>query len=194
MKTQIQIEEGQVPQKNQRGAGWVVHYGWYPTPFGAALLLMCGDAVLGLGFCDTGQQPECLSDMMKRWPSATYLESQEKTASFGARLPDLISGTDTAPIPLFWMGTPFDHLVWRALLAIPRGATSSYSALAQGLGKPTATRAVGGAIGRNPIAFIIPCHRVMGRSGAITGYHWGLDRKKKMLDFESTSIKSSDAP
>ncbi len=121
----------------------------------------------------------------RRWPLATYIESFAETAPFAQRIFDSTQWRADQPLRVVLIGTDFEVRVWETLLKIPMGRASTYSDVASKINSPKASRAVGAAVGRNPISFVVPCHRVLGKSGALTGYHWGITRKRAMLGWES---------
>jgi len=166
-----------------RGAGLDVRYGWYATPFGEALIAATSHGLCFLAFAtDTGRSG-ALDDLKHRWPAATLARDDNAVAPFAARaFPDSIG--QGGPLSLHVRGTNFQLRVWTALLKIPAGATTSYSEIADAVGNPAASRAVGGAVGANPISWLIPCHRVLRGDGGIGGYAWGVERKKTMLVWE----------
>jgi len=139
----------------------------------------------GLGFCDAGGEPSALADMTSRWPRATFREDPAATKPFAERIFDPAAWAGDQPLRVVLIGTDFEVRVWETLLRIPMGKATTYSTIASHIGKPSAARAVGAAVGKNPISFVVPCHRVLGRSGALTGYHWGLTRKQAMLGWEA---------
>ncbi len=159
-----------------------LHYVFRPSPFGDCLVLAAGDAVAAVGFVDE-DRPSELADMRRRWPSATIEPGNAALERFADRIFD--PGRWQTPFPVALLGTDFDRTVWQAMLAIPLGGATTYSELAAGIGRPRAARAVGAAVGRNPVSFLVPCHRVVGRSGALTGYYWGTARKQAMLAWEA---------
>ncbi len=168
-----------------KGVGLTIQYGYHPCPFGVAVVLMTDRGLAGLAFADAGGEDTALDDMMSRWPNAQYVHSQEATAPMAMRIFATRKWTPETPLRVVLIGTDFEIRVWQTLLKIPAGGLTSYGAIANHLGSPKAARAVGSAVGRNPLSFVVPCHRVVGASGAITGYHWGLTRKRAMLGWES---------
>lgn len=168
-----------------RGAGLTIRYGFHVSPFGLALVMATDRGLAGLAFADDGDEEACLEDMTCRWPNATYLRDDEATAPFAARIFDPGRWHPQEPLRIVLIGSDFQIRVWEALLRIPMGRAVTYSDIAGQLGQPTASRAVGAAVGRNPISFVVPCHRALGKSGALTGYHWGLTRKRAMLGWEA---------
>jgi AraC family transcriptional regulator, regulatory protein of adaptative response / methylated-DNA-[protein]-cysteine methyltransferase len=168
-----------------RGSGLTIRYGYHPSPFGLALVMITDRGLAGLAFADAGGEVACFADMASRWPNAHYVEDREATALYAARVfhPERWSAEE--PLRVVLIGSDFQIRVWESLLEIPLGRAVTYSDIAQKIGQPTASRAVGAAVGRNPISFVVPCHRALGKSGALTGYHWGLTRKRAMLGWEA---------
>lgn len=164
----------------RRGEGVELRYGFAPTPFGRALFVIAPRGLCGLAFAD-GDDAATLADMRRRWPAADWRPDEGAASGFATRL---FGATAGEPVPLVLMGPPFQVQVWRALLRTPPGATATYGEVAAAVGQPRAARAVGAAIGANPISWLIPCHRFLGRDGRLTGYHWGLPRKAAMLSYE----------
>jgi len=168
-----------------RGAGLTIRYGFHPSPFGRALVMITDRGLAGLAFADEPGGEDAFEDMSSRWPNAKYVEDSEATAAYAERIFDPTRWDPKAPLRIVLIGSDFQVRVWEALLRIPMGCAVTYSSIAETLGQPTASRAVGAAVGRNPISFVVPCHRALGKSGALTGYHWGLTRKRAMLGWES---------
>jgi AraC family transcriptional regulator of adaptative response/methylated-DNA-[protein]-cysteine methyltransferase len=168
-----------------RGAGLTIRYGFHVTQFGIALVMVTDRGLAGLAFADPGGERAALDDMTGRWPNAAYVEDIAATAPFAGRIFDPARWRSDQPLRVVLIGTDFQVRVWEALLKIPMGRACTYSAIASGIGMPKASRAVGAAIGANPISFVVPCHRAVGKSGALTGYHWGITRKRAMLGWEA---------
>ena len=168
-----------------RGTGLTIRYGLHPSPFGGALVMITDRGLAGLAFTDEPDGGDAFADMSSRWPNAHYVEDPEATAAYAERIFDPERWDPKAPLRVVLIGSDFQVRVWEALLRIPMGCAVTYSSIAERLGQPTASRAVGAAVGRNPISFVVPCHRALGKSGALTGYHWGLTRKRAMLGWES---------
>ncbi|KNY18887.1 MULTISPECIES: methylated-DNA--[protein]-cysteine S-methyltransferase [unclassified Shinella] len=168
-----------------RGAGLTIRYGLHASPFGGALVMITDRGLAGLAFTDEADGMDAFEDMSSRWPNAHYVEDCEATAAYAERIFDPKRWDPKAPLRVVLIGSDFQVRVWEALLRIPMGCAVTYSSIAEKLGQPTASRAVGAAVGRNPISFVVPCHRALGKSGALTGYHWGLTRKRAMLGWES---------
>ncbi len=167
------------------GAGLTITYGFHPSPFGTALIMATPRGLAGLAFADRGEEKSVLADMRTRWPGATYVENQGETAGLAQRIFDRSLWRRDQPLRVVLIGTDFEVRVWEALLRLPIGATTTYSEIGARVCTPKAARAVGAAVGRNPVCFVVPCHRVMGKNGSITGYHWGLTRKRAMLGWEA---------
>jgi AraC family transcriptional regulator of adaptative response/methylated-DNA-[protein]-cysteine methyltransferase len=167
------------------GEGLEIAYDFVPSPFGLALPMLAPRGLCGLAFADPGEEAHAFEDMRRRWPKARYRQDTSLVAAVAARIFDPERWTADQPLRIFLIGTDFEIRVWETLLTIPLGRTTSYGTIADRLEKPKAARAVGSAVGRNPISFVVPCHRVVGSTGALTGYHWGLTRKRAMLGWEA---------
>jgi AraC family transcriptional regulator of adaptative response/methylated-DNA-[protein]-cysteine methyltransferase len=166
------------------GEGLEIFWGWFESPFGPALVMGTGKGICGIGFAAEMGTEAAMEDLVSRWPRATFTEDPMMLRpwvlrAFGAASDGL------EPAPLFLIGAPFQIKVWEALLAVPSGQVTTYSEIADAIGSPRAVRAVGTAVGRNPISWLIPCHRALRKSGGLGGYHWGLPMKRAMLAFEA---------
>jgi AraC family transcriptional regulator of adaptative response/methylated-DNA-[protein]-cysteine methyltransferase len=168
-----------------KGGGLTIRHGFHPSPFGMALVMATERGLAGLAFADAGGETAAFEDMARRWPNARYVEDQEATAAFIRRIFDRAEWSCDRPLNVVLIGTDFQVRVWQSLLKIPFGKAITYSHVARDIGQPTASRAVGAAIGANPISFVVPCHRALGKNGALTGYHWGLTRKRAILGWEA---------
>ena len=166
----------------------VLRYGFHGSPFGEAIVVAAPRGLAGVGFVDDGDRASALFDMTRRWPRAQFVEDREATAPYAARAFNPALWRPDRPLRLVMIGTDFEVRVWETLLNVPMGRATTYSDIARKLGKPKATRAVGAAVGKNPISFVVPCHRVLGRSGALTGYHWGLARKQAIIGWEAGRV------
>jgi AraC family transcriptional regulator of adaptative response/methylated-DNA-[protein]-cysteine methyltransferase len=175
------------------GDGLEIQYGFHPCPFGTAVLLATSRGLCGLAFADPGGEAAALEDMARRWPGARLVQDQQATAGYVERIFSPQQWRADQPLRIVMIGTDFQVRVWEALLKIPLGQASTYQDVARAIGKPTAARAVGAAVGRNPISFVVPCHRALGKSGALTGYHWGITRKRAMLGWETGCAQSGAA-
>ena len=181
--------EGMTPGAYKaKGEGLEILYGYHPSPFGIALVMVTSYGLCGLGFCDVGGEKAGLLDMTRRWPHAQYTEDSASTAVYAAQVFADKRLRPNEPLRITFIGTDFEIRVWETLLKIPLGKVATYGGIAEHLAKPKAARAVGAAVGRNPISFVVPCHRVIGKSGDLTGYHWGLTRKKAILGWESGKL------
>jgi len=167
------------------GEGLTISYGYHPSPFGTALVMITPRGLAGLALADPGKEKAALRDMRSRWPKAKYVEDFAATAPTARRIFDPALWRKEQPLRVVLIGTDFEVRVWEKLLTIPMGRLTTYSDLAAQAGNPKAARAVGAAVGKNPICFVVPCHRVVGKSGELTGYHWGLTRKRAMLGWEA---------
>jgi AraC family transcriptional regulator, regulatory protein of adaptative response / methylated-DNA-[protein]-cysteine methyltransferase len=175
-----------------KGAGLDMVWGVAPSPFGTAVLVVSPYGVAGISFADTPDKEQAaFEDLANRWPNARYRRNDAEVAPVARRIFDATQWDPAQPVRLVMIGSAFEIKVWETLLKIPTGAATSYGAIANALGRPSAARAVGRAVGRNPISFVVPCHRVVGTSGALTGYHWGLVRKRAILGWEAGLIGTS---
>lgn len=177
--------EAMTPGEFARGGdGMAIFWGWFESPFGPAIVMGTQRGICSIGFAAETGEETAMSDLISRWPKADFIEDPMMLRpwvlqAFGA------SGTLTDKMPLFLIGAPFQIKVWEALLAIPSGHVTTYSEIANAIGHPKAARAVGSAVGRNPISWLIPCHRALRKSGGLGGYHWGLPVKRAMLAYEA---------
>jgi AraC family transcriptional regulator of adaptative response/methylated-DNA-[protein]-cysteine methyltransferase len=174
----------------KRGAGLTIAHGWHQSLFGRALLAVTEHGLCGLAFAGEHEEVE-FADMMARWPEAKFVHDSNATMPYANAI-FRGSATDRNRIPIRLFGTPWQINVWKALLAIPEGSTVAYGALAEKLCSTRAARATGSAVGRNPIALLIPCHRVIAASGALGGYRWGEARKRALLALESARAEQSE--
>ncbi len=171
------------------GEGLTINWGWFDSPFGRALVTGTKKGICGMALAAEMGEDVAREDLFKRWPHAQFVQDADAlrpwvTTAFGA-------GAGAAEkAPLLMMGAPFQIKVWEALLHIPSGQVTTYSDIAQAIGHPKAVRAVGTAVGRNPVSWLIPCHRALRKSGALGGYHWGLPVKRAMLAFEAARAEA----
>jgi AraC family transcriptional regulator of adaptative response/methylated-DNA-[protein]-cysteine methyltransferase len=177
-----------------RGKGLTIRYGLHDCPFGKVLLMMTDQGICGLAFADEGQEQASFMDMRSRWPEARFAEDSAVTAGPVARIFKPGRWTSDQPLRIVFIGTEFETRVWQTLLKIPMGRATTYSDIACHIGNPKASRAVGTAVGRNPISFVVPCHRVLGKSGGLCGYHWGLTRKQAILGWEAGIVAGGSEP
>jgi len=178
--------EAMTPGEFKRlGQGLKIEYGFHPTPFGECLLAATDRGICHLGFVDGDDRSAALYRLRENWPAATFTENPIDTRSTARRIFLWERGSDPRPFHLLLKGTNFQVNVWRALLTIPRGSVMSYQNIAGLVGRPKAFRAVANAIAINPVGYLIPCHRVIAKTGKIHGYRWGAARKKAILVWEA---------
>jgi len=196
----IRLESITPLEFKQKGCGIDIYYGFHQSPFGQCLIGVTDRGLSGLEFCADGDEDQILQEMKDRLPSANYQCNQERSAEyceliFGQRAVIQGSETETAnSLSLLVRGTPFQIKVWEALLRVPKGCRISYKKLANAVGSTGASRAVGTAVGKNPIAMLIPCHRVIREDGMLGGYHWGIERKLALLGAESVASTAITVP
>jgi AraC family transcriptional regulator of adaptative response/methylated-DNA-[protein]-cysteine methyltransferase len=167
-----------------RGKGVTMRYGFHSTPFGECLLATTDRGICALRFL-IAPKPVALRELRDEWSGAKLLEDESETGAICRQIFDLSSDVRRAPFHVYLRGTNFQLKVWQALLTIPNGRLTSYSNLAAKISAPNAQRAVGSAVGRNPIAYLIPCHRVIRSLGVIGDYRWGGERKQAMIAWET---------
>ena len=169
------------------GEGLSIAYGFHDSPFGMCLAMATSRGLAGLAFCDGDDQARAatLEDMKGRWPKAQFFCDEAMTKKFTARSFKQENWSIEQPLKLVLIGSDFDVTVWQTLLKIPFGRAVTYGDIARHIGRPKAARAVGSAVGRNPISFVVPCHRALRASGAMGGYHWGLTRKHAIIGWET---------
>lgn len=174
------------------GAGLDMVWGVGPSPFGTAVAVVTEYGLSGLGFADADTSIEAaFEDLAQRWPNARFTRNDAQVAPFIAHAFDPQQWSADRPVRVVLIGTDFEVKVWETLLKIPVGCATTYQSVASHIGRPTAARAVGAAVGKNPISFVVPCHRVVGTSGALTGYHWGVPRKRAILGWEAGVISAA---
>ena len=165
------------------GEGLTIYWGWFDSPFGLSLVMGSDKGLCGIAFAEERGTEDAMQDLTARWPRATYVEDPMRLRPWVLAAYGVENASD--PVPLYLIGTPLQIKVWEALLAIPSGHVTTYSELAGAIGRPRAVRAVGTAVGRNPISLLIPCHRALRKSGGLGGYHWGLPVKRAILAWEA---------
>jgi len=169
----------------RHGKGLTIAWGWFDSPFGEVLAMGTERGLCGMAFAAEQGRDRTLADMRGRWPAAIYVEDRDALAGWVAGAFAEDQAAASGEIRLHMIGAPFQIKVWEALLAVPSGRVTTYSEIARHIGNPKAVRAVGTAVGRNPISWLIPCHRALRQDGELGGYHWGLPLKRAMLAFES---------
>ncbi|MBE9068976.1 methylated-DNA--[protein]-cysteine S-methyltransferase [Leptolyngbya cf. ectocarpi LEGE 11479] len=168
------------------GSGLQIRYGIHDTPFGSCLIATTDRGICNLNFLDHADGTVAAQALQTEWPNADIRMARQETE----KIRDLIfQSSHSSSLVLHVKGTNFQIQVWQALLNIPFGGLTTYQGLATSIGKPTAARAIGNAVGRNPVGYLIPCHRVIRGSGEIGGYRWGLDRKTVVLGWEASQIE-----
>ncbi len=178
----VSVEAMTPGEYKSQGEGLSIGYGFHETPFGKALVAVTSRGVCGFSFLgDKGDKP-ALEELKSNWPKSRLTSEKEKTGLVLGRLFD--PGAGRGKLQILLKGTAFQIKVWEALLRIPPGAVCAYKDVAKRIGVPKASRAVGTAIGQNPIAYLIPCHRVIRETGVIGDYRWGTARKKAILAWE----------
>ncbi len=170
------------------GEGVVIRWGWFDTPFDLALVMATDNGICGLAFAAETGAEAAMRDMLARWPKADFVEDP---MSLRAEVEAVLGLSGEARLHL--IGAPFQIKVWEALLSIPTGHVSTYSDIARAIGAPRAMRAVGTAVGRNPVSWLIPCHRALRKSGELGGYHWGLPVKRAILAWETAQSEAGMA-
>lgn len=168
-----------------KGAGLEVDWGYAPSPFGLVCLMVTQYGVAGISFADPGREDHAFEDLANRWPNAKFRRDDEAIAAVAGRIFNAAQWDPEQPVRLVMIGSQFEIKVWETLLKVPAGRAATYGEVARAVGRPNAARAIGRAVGRNPISFVVPCHRIVGSSGALTGYHWGIVRKRAILGWEA---------
>ncbi|NTX00427.1 bifunctional transcriptional activator/DNA repair enzyme AdaA [Myxococcus sp. CA040A] len=167
------------------GEGLTVHHGVHVSPFGECLIAVCERGICGLHFLTGASEAQALAELRAQWPKATFVESIWETAPWVERIFPEAPPSGRTPLSVLVKGTPFQVQVWQALLRVAPGEVATYEDLARAIGKPKAVRAVGTAVGGNSVALLIPCHRVLRKTGVFGDYRWGPARKQVMLAWES---------
>jgi AraC family transcriptional regulator, regulatory protein of adaptative response / methylated-DNA-[protein]-cysteine methyltransferase len=181
----VKVEAMTPGEYKRQGCALEIAYGFHQTPFGECLIAMTSRGVCGLSFVDASARKEQVENLRRRWPLAVLKNDPAKTGSFLTRVFGSKSSRKKNQLSVFLKGTPFQLKVWEALLHIPPGTAVSYEDIARWIHSPKAWRAVASAVGENPIAYVIPCHRVVRKLGHWGGYRWGLSRKKAMRAWEA---------
>lgn len=173
------------------GAGQVIVYGRAVSPFGACLIGESARGICHLAFIEPDGLMRAAAALRAAWPHAVLKREDAHAQQIAQRVFRSDPSAAALPLRAYVCGTPFQVRVWRALVSIPPGARMSYGALAMAAGAPGAARAVGTAVGRNPLAYLIPCHRVIRETGLVGGYRWGTTRKRAMLAWESARDRAT---
>ena len=170
------------------GEGLTIREGWFDSPFGETLVMATDRGICGLGFGSEMGREAAEADLRSRWPKAEFVEDPQALAPL---VEPILGGRGETQLHL--IGAPFQIKVWEALLSVPSGHVTTYSDIAGCIGRPRAVRAVGTAVGRNPVSWLIPCHRALRKSGGLGGYHWGLPVKRALLAWESAAADAGAA-
>ena len=190
----VSVEAMTPGEYKKQGHGLTVRYGVHPSPFGQCLIMRTARGLCGLAFTTPGRSCEAFAELARGIGAATFIEDAGAASGIARRI--FGGPAERRDIALHLRGTPFQIQVWRALLSIPPGCVTSYGDLAHRIGSPGASRAVGSAAASNPVAWIIPCHRVIRASGVLGEYRWGRGRKLAMLSLEAggTAPGSAERP
>ena len=179
--------EGVTPgQFKQAGAGLALTYSVFDSPFGGYLLGAISGKIALLHFLSDGEEPTAI--LTAAWPGVTLRHDSTAVQFLANQVFPVAGSSPTKPLPVLLRGSAFQLKVWEALLKIPEGRLVSYDQIANAIGQPTASRAVGTAIGSNPVGYLIPCHRVIKKTGLFGGYRWGMARKQAMLGWEAARV------
>jgi len=175
------------------GAGLKMVYGFHLSPFGLALIMATDRGVSGVAFANSDHDRDAVfEDMRSRWPKADYSHEPDLTAAYAKRIFEPSTWSKDQPLKIVLIGTDFEIRVWQSLLKVPMGQAVTYSDIAAHVCTPRAARAVGSAVGRNPISFVVPCHRVLRKDGNLGGYHWGVTRKKAIIGWETGQPRATN--
>ena len=185
----VNIEAVTPGEFKDRGEGLKIYYGFHQSPFGSYLLAVTGRGICALQFAAEDEREMYLDLLKKQWVEADFEENPARTETYHKQLFASKRDVNQKKITLLLKGTNFQLKVWKALLQIPAGSLASYDMIARDIGSPTASRAVGSAVGANPVGFIIPCHRVINKVGAIGQYRWGSSRKKAIIGWEAAKFQ-----
>ena len=183
----VNLEAASPGELKSGGAGWTISFGFAESPFGKCLIAESPRGICHLSFVENEEAETALAALQNDWPQAKLKRDDSAAARLAARIFARPADSHSRPaLRAFVRGTPFQVRVWRALLQVQPGTLTSYGRLAGAIGKPAAARAVGAAVGQNPLAYLIPCHRVIRETGVIGDYHWGQIRKRAMIAWESS--------
>lgn len=182
----VNLEAMSPGEYKKGGTGLTIYYGIHDTRFGKALIATTARGICNLHFIDTANQQTAEQAFRDLWSNAKVVHNQKATQKLCSMIFDSTSLEQQKSLTLLVKGTNFQIQVWRALLRIPSGGITTYQTLAEMVGRPTASRAVGNAVGKNPVGYLIPCHRVIRGSGEIGNYRWGMERKNAILGWEGS--------
>lgn len=188
----VNVEAVSPGEFRKKGETLTIRYGFHPSPFGECLVAITDRGVTGVAFVGAGNRGTIVSDLKKQWPFGDIVEDPPATRPYARSI--FGPSGPKGGINLFLKGTNFQVQVWKALLRIPQGSVTSYEDIAAGINRPKAVRAVAGAVARNPVAFLIPCHRVIRKTGVVGDYRWGTARKKAILAWEAGHREEDPCP
>ena len=186
----VNVEAMTPGEYKTKGKDLRISYGFHMTPFGESLLAVTPRGICSLAFVAPNGRSAAVRELRTAWLEATLVEEQSEGEEIATRIFAPADGTPPPPLKVLLKGTNFQIKVWEALLRIPEGTALSYGSLAEAIGRPGAHRAVGSAVGRNPVGYLIPCHRVLRANGELGGYHWGTTRKRAILARESARLEA----
>lgn len=182
----VNLEAASPGEMKSGGAGWTIAFGFADSPFGTCLIAESPRGVCHLSFAERSNETVARENLRLDWPNTALERDDARAQQIAARVfARPANGGSNASLRAFVRGTPFQVRVWRALLHVPTGSLTTYGRLARGIGRPSAARAVGSAVGQNPLAYLIPCHRVIRETGVFGNYHWDPARKRAMIAWES---------
>ena len=181
----VSVEAVTPGEFKRRGQGLEISYGFHPTRFGQGLIGVTSRGVCWLSFLNAGGQRAALAELKSHYPAARLVEQPEMTGPIAKQVFSGLKGRDPLALGLLLVGTNFQIKVWQALLRIPPGTVTTYQDIGGLIGAPAATRAIGSAVAQNSIAYLIPCHRVIRKTGCLGGYRWGAPRKQAILGWEA---------
>lgn len=188
----VQLEAMTPGEYQQQGKQLIIEYGVHATPLGEMFIAITPRGICRAGFVDFTELDDMLDELRKTWPLSLIRQNSQSTERVLTGLLGNMQGSQSGPVSVHVRGTNFQIAVWRALLKIPPGDLASYTEVAAAIGSPKSARAVGNAIGANPVALLIPCHRVIQQSGALGGYRWGLTKKRMVQVWERMHLESID--
>jgi AraC family transcriptional regulator of adaptative response/methylated-DNA-[protein]-cysteine methyltransferase len=183
----VNLEAASPGEMKSGGAGWTLMAGFTETPFGTCLIAESPRGICHLAFVESETKEAAWKELQENWPNARLQRDDAAAEKIAARIFARSPRRSRAPLRAFVRGTPFQFRVWRALLQIPAGQLTTYGRLAEALGNPKASRAVGSAVGANSLAYLIPCHRVIRETGVIGEYRWGRVRKRALVAWENAA-------
>lgn len=185
----VNLEAATPGEIKSGGDGLVITTGYQPTPFGNVIIHSTKRGICGISFADKKSKKQEEAKLKNRWPNAIFIEDKIGTAKLVKKVFSNVTRPGKKPLSVFVGGTNFQVQVWQALITLDPGQLTTYGTIANAIGRPRASRAVGSAVGKNPIAFLIPCHRVIRQNGSIEGYHWGNERKAAMIGWEQVKTR-----